>query len=395
MIARTAGISRLWGPPEFTRGVLPDSARPILLAILVSTFILRLAVAWLLPNIQHADEVYQVAEQANRAVNGYGIVPWEFRNAARTVLLTTLVKPIYALNASVATHQLLVASLFTALSLVPVWVAFHWAGRLFGLRGGIVAAVMMATWFELVYFAPKPTADAVGGYLLLLGLFLARPAARPAAVLLAGLSLILALAIRIQIAPAVGLALILAGVMGGLTRTAALLVGVAAGLVLTGTIEWLWWGVPFQGQRGYLMMEWLHGASTFFGGEPLTFFVKAYVLMYGLALPIIGFLIYSGGKKAPVLLLVAVAVILPFHFIGHKEYRFVVAGLPLLVLLMGLAAADLMSRVDLTARPLVAPALFAGWLVSMVAVSLGDQVPTILDARRQSHSSVSRGRSTA
>ena len=48
------------------------------------------------------------------------------------------------------------------------------------------------------------------------------------------------------------------------------------------------------------------------------------------------------AARAPILLLTAVAVILPFHFIGHKEYRFLVPSVPLLVLLMGLGAADLL-----------------------------------------------------
>ena len=364
---------RLWGSIAAAPGAPPAGHRPILLAILAACFVLRLGLGWFLPNIHHADEVYQVAEQANRSLHGYGIVSWEFRTSSRTVLLPALVKPIYALSASAETHRILLAALFCVFSLIPVWVAFQWVGRLYGLRGAILAATMMATWFELVYFAPKPTADAVCSYFLVAALFLARPAARSAELFLAGLSLMLAFGMRVQIAPAIGIVFLSAAmVKGGRRRTAALLGGVATGLAVVGFVEWLWWGVPFQGQWGYLAMEFLHRSSTYFGRQPVTFFAKEYVLLYGGALPLMVFLIYAGARNAPVLLLTSLAVILPFHFVGHKEYRFVVAGLPLLVLLMGLAAAELMNRFDPAIRRGVLPTVVCGWLVSMVALSFSD-----------------------
>lgn len=365
--------NRLWGSIAAAPDALPAGHRRILLAILAACFVLRLGLGWLLPNIHHADEVYQVAEQANRSLHGYGIVPWEFRTSSRTVLLPTLVKPIYALSASAGIHRILLAALFCVFSLIPVWVAFQWVGRLYGLRGGILAATMMATWFELVYFAPKPTADAVCSYFLLAALLLARPAARSAELFLAGFSLMLALGMRVQIAPAVGIAFLSAAmVKGGRQRTTALLGGVATGLAVVGFVEWMWWGVPFQGQWGYVAMEWLHRSSTFFARQRVTFFAKEYVLLYGGALPLMAFLIYAGARNAPVLLLTSLAVIVPFHFVGHKEYRFVVAGLPLLVLLMGLAAAELATRIDKAMKRGVLPTFVCGWLVAMVAFGFSD-----------------------
>ena len=364
--------SRLWGVLQSDRGVLPQGYRPVLFTLLTACFVLRLGLGWMLPNIHHADEVYQVAEQANQSLYGYGIVPWEFRNASRPVLLPTLVKPIYRLNVSAATHGFLAMALFCALSLIPVWVAFHWAARLYGLRGAVLAAVMMATWFELVYFAPKPTVDAVCSYLFVAAIFLARPAARPFEACVAGALLMLTLALRVQIAPAVVIASALSAAIGGRTRTVALAVGAVLGLALAGAIEWSWWGSLFQGQRGYLEMEFTRTASAFFGREPLTFFAKEYVLMYGAALPLLVVLVWLGARKAPVLLLTAVLVIAPFHVVAHKEYRFVIAALPMLVLLMGLAAADLISRLNPASQSRAVSLVLAGWLAGMIAVSFGD-----------------------
>jgi len=71
------------------------------------------------------------------------------------------------------------------------------------------------------------------------------------------------------------------------------------------------------------------------------------------------------------LLAVALAVIVPFHFVGHKEYRFVVAALPMLVLLMGFGAAETLARFG-PITPATLGLTIAGWIVAMLAVSLGD-----------------------
>ena len=182
----------------------------------------------------------------------------------------------------------------------------------------------------------------------------------------------LALAIRIQIAPAVVLCVLLAFGIGGRARIRALIAGIAAGLIVAGIVEWRWWGTPFQGQIGYLVMEFTRHSSRHFAQEPLVFYVKQYILMYGAALPIVIGLTWYGAMRAPVLLVTALAVILPFHFIGHKEYRFVVAGLPLLVLLMGLGASALLLRFDPAPTTRTIGVVAAGWMLGMVAVSFGD-----------------------
>src|SRR5262249_39080536 len=152
---------RLWGGVDTSTR---RAGRGALLAILAAGFVLRIGLAWRLPTIHYADEVYQVAEQANRAAHGYGIVSWEFRTASRAALLPLAVEPIYRAHLQPTAGRLLQAALFSALSLLPVWVAYRWAERLQGRRAAILCALMMASWFELVYFGPKPLPDVVCSY---------------------------------------------------------------------------------------------------------------------------------------------------------------------------------------------------------------------------------------
>jgi hypothetical protein len=125
-----ARVGGLWWPVGHAGSAQSNGHRPALLAVLTVAFSIRFGASLALPNINQADEIYQVAEQAHRSVRGYGIEPWEFRTRSRTVLLPTLVMPIYRLDVSARAHRVIQNALFSALSLIPVWVAFRWGGRL-------------------------------------------------------------------------------------------------------------------------------------------------------------------------------------------------------------------------------------------------------------------------
>lgn len=333
---------------------------------------LRFGLALLSPTIHHADEIYQVSEPANRAVHGYGIQSWEFLAAARSALYPTLVVPVFWLDAGPATRQALMAALFTLLSLIPVAVAFLWTTRAYGARGGAIAAFMMGTWFELVYFAPKPTGDAVSSYCFLAALYLARPAAGSPSVAAAGVCLFLTLALRMQVAPAVALVSLFALLVDWRARMLPLLGGIVLAVVSIGLVEWAWWGVPFLGHYNYLRLEFAQDVSSHFGRQPLTFYAKNYVLFYGAALPVVALFAWQGARKAPILLIAALALALPFHFIPHKEYRFLIVAVPVLVLLMGVAAAEIASRIPTLLPPRALLVAGSAWLIAMIAISLGD-----------------------
>ena len=364
-------VRELWGAVA-DGDASPHGHRAALYAVLAFAFALRFGLALASPTIHHADEIYQVSEQANRAVHGYGIQSWEFVAAARSALYPALLVPVYWLDVGPSVRQGLSAALFTLLSLIPVAVAFHWAGRAYGLRGGLIAAFMMGTWFELVYFAPKPTGDAVSSYFLVAALFLARPSARALSVAVAGFCLLLTLALRMQVAPAAGLVLLLALLVDWRARLVPLVAGGLAAVAVAGLIEWAWWGVPFLGHYNYLRLEFAQDVSSQFGRQPLTFYAKNYVLFYGAALPVVALLAWHGARRAPVLLIAAVALAVPFHFIPHKEYRFLVVAVPVLLLLMGIAAADLAARLPPLTTPRALAVAGAAWLIAMTAISLGD-----------------------
>jgi phosphatidylinositol glycan class B len=180
-----------------------------------------------------------------------------------------------------------------------------------------------------------------------------------------------ALGLRIQIAPAIGVAFLLMAAAHA-RRMVPLIAGAAAGLAVVGVLEWSWWGVPFGGQIGYLEAEFVRHVSRNFGRQPLTFFLKNFVLFYGGALPMVAFLAARGAKTAPVLAICIAALLIPFHFIGHKEYRFVLPAIPPLLALMGIGLAGYMNPLDGRTWKRVAAGIAVSWLTAMAAMGWSD-----------------------
>ena len=93
--------------------------------------------------------------------------------------------------------------------------------------------------------------------------------------------------------------------------------------------------------------------------------------IYGGALPIMIALAVAGARKAPVLAACLVALLLPFHFVGHKEYRFAVVAAPAMAVLLSLGAVDVLARFAPASRR-ASMWTMAGWIVAMTAMSFSD-----------------------
>src|SRR5580692_7747647 len=103
----------------------------------------RLWMAWSEHGIFYPDEVYQSLEQGHRLAFGYGIVPWEFREGARSWvfpgaigLLMELGSAI-GLSSGVALARLVKCAMALG-SVFAGYAAMRIAERIAGLRASIV-----------------------------------------------------------------------------------------------------------------------------------------------------------------------------------------------------------------------------------------------------------------
>ena len=163
------------------------------------------------PGIHYPDEIMQSLEQAHRLVFGNGLVPWEFRDGARSWLLPALLAaPMWlgdALAPETGAYRLLAQALVAALSASTVVIGFLWA-RKHGIRHAVLAAVVLCTWFELVYFGARALGEVVASAFLFTGVYLCaeREPRSPRHDFLAGVCLAGAFVFRFHLAPALALA---------------------------------------------------------------------------------------------------------------------------------------------------------------------------------------------
>lgn len=347
-------------PDRPSPGAPPGTWRQLGLLLLLAAF-LRVAVTLVFPNIQHPDEIFQTLEQAHRLLFDSGVVPWEFRTGARSWLLPGVLAPFMSAGAGLGIENgwVLVPQLaLVALSLITVAIAYWWGAR-FGKAHAWSAGFAVAVWFELLHFAPKALTEAVATPLLLTGIYLALPddPARRGRLLLAGAFLGLAFTLRFHLAPAIALAVICCARADFRNRWTWMLVGGCVPLAVYGAIDWATWGTPFYSIYENFRANIVEARSHSYGVMPFYTYVAHFVGNWGGALIPLAALVLLGARRAPVLLIVALAIIASHMAIAHKEYRFLFPAIASLVILAGLGTAELLALLrpdrragDITAR---------------------------------------------
>ena len=189
--------------------LLAFAADRALLIVLVLAAAVRLAAIVAFPSLHHPDENFQLFEQAHRIAFGYGVVPWEFRDGIRSPVLPYVLAALFRISEPVVGgpegYLLVARAALAAVSLLGV-AAVYRMGERTSRTDALMAGVVAATWFELVYFAGRPLTEAVATTFLLVALSLASvPQERLAFRRLLAIGFCLGLALMLRIHLAVGL----------------------------------------------------------------------------------------------------------------------------------------------------------------------------------------------
>lgn len=354
---------------------IPDRLKgpaPIVIAVIAAA-VLRFGAALLYPSIFRPDEIYQNVEPAFRMVTGSGIVTWEWVHGIRSPVFPAFIAGTMRLALALGVPV-------TAL-LVWCWLVFAWlsallllapgmalAARLEGPRGLVLAAMLLSLWPDLVYFGPKPLAEVQAGHLLFAALALVEQAclddARSARVrtLLAagGLLASLAFGLRFHLLPVIALLPLWAWVRRGAAGALAVSAGIVPGLALFALADWWAWGAPFASIWRNIALNLGAGVSDRFGVAPPPWYLVQLVVVAGaLVVPLV-LLAINGARRAPLMAAATLAVLAIHSAIAHKEYSFVYAALPPMVLLAALGMARLIALAEARAGPLP-PLRLPGW----------------------------------
>jgi GPI mannosyltransferase 3 len=157
-----------------------------------------------------------------------------------------------------------------------------------------------------------------------------RPNARD--FLLSGLFLGLAIAFRVQLVPAVLVAVI--WICGWSWRKwAAMSAGIAISLLCFGMVDAFTWGYPFASYWNSITVNVFHHKSNIYGKEALGWYFEQIGTRMGAAALLLAVL---GARRSWFLTSIASAILLTHMAFPHKEYRFIFPMIPILCILIGL-----------------------------------------------------------
>jgi phosphatidylinositol glycan class B len=317
-----------------------------LATLLSAALLLRLAAVIVFPSLHHPDENFQLFEQAHRLAFGYGVVPWEFREGIRSPFVPYVLAALFWVGEKIfggPEGYLLLARFVLAASSLAAVAAVYQMGRRTSSTHGLIAGVLAATWFELVYFAARPLTEAVATTVLLVALSLATtPQLRLGfrRLVAIGFCLGLALMLRMHLAPGL---LVAAIFVGGRDpgRWWPMLVGGLAPVLIFGATDWLYWGAPFSSYLETLRIDLFEGKASSFGVESPMFYAVELNQVWAGALPAMATLIALRWRASSLWIAVALAIIASHMAIPHKEYRFVLPAFACLAVAAAMGSADL------------------------------------------------------
>jgi hypothetical protein len=309
----------------------------VLAALLGVALILRLVMWKVFPNIHAADEIFQYQEPALRAIDGYGVVTWEYIEGVRSWAVPGALAGLLWLSKTflggIEAWGLLVAMALSILSLSIVWAMATYGRWLWGLPGAVVGGGVGVVWYEFVYFAPKALTSPIAAHLIVLafivwGLGIERvsSARLGTGAAVAGLALI----VRPQLG--LGLAVLTVAVLLHHGWRIALPWVAAGGLVMF-AVAGLWdlaaFDYPYQWLVETYRFQIDLGIFNSFGVEPWDWYIRWMATTWLYVAPVFAALFVVGARLVPAPTIAALAIAATHMALGHKEYRFLYPALAL------------------------------------------------------------------
>ena len=349
--------------------------------------------AALTPGFHHPDAIYQYLEPAHRLLTGEGVITWEWRMGIRSWLLPSLLAiPLWVgetLSPDGEWPMILPRLATGAASLGIIWAAWT-IGRRHSLLTAALAGFVVATWFEIVFFAAETLAEPLAvAAILPAAALLTLPRAKTGHILLAGMLLGFAALARPHYAPAAAI-LVLVSWWPDLTpkrldirRWAALLGGAALVAAASAIIDARQGLVPFAWIMENVRQNVVHDVSSRYGTLPFLSYVAWFMEVWKWWLIPTAIGVRFGWRLCPGLLAAAAITVLLHSVIAHKEYRFVFLAFAVLTLLAALGWGEILAIVFRRwgAGPgrWITVGVFAAWGAASLALSTGMLAPTHLE----------------
>jgi hypothetical protein len=253
-------------------------------------------------------------EPAFKLAKGYGISPPEYQLGTRSWSWPLILSIIFQLSSSQLVVRLVMAIISSLL--IPIMANISW-NYFKKPKVTILTAFATATWYELIYIAPRPFFEHIATILILGSLVIKS--------FFSGLLLGWGIYLRPQyVIPGL---LILWISQNKIKKS----IGALISIIICGGIDAQYSGSWFKSITAYVGGNVGRGINLI--TVPNDTVVQPF-LFYFIALAIVssGLILFSVHRKLPLSYwLIIASILLPHTLIAHKEYRFIVLALPLLL----------------------------------------------------------------
>jgi hypothetical protein len=309
------------------------------------------------------DEIFQSLEPAHRWVFGYGFVAWEFQEGARSWLLPGALALLWKVATllgvgSAPALVLLAKGAMVALALLGSYAAIRLAERLAGPPAGFLAGALAASFPAGLIYGHRCMGEMASAPLVVLSALLLQDSDRRR-LFLAGLLAGLAIHLRYQTGLiAVGF-LLIAWARSGREDAVPFGLGATLAGLAGGLLDWITWGQPFHSFLVYVHYNLIEGRSAKYGVAPLLYYAKVAWTSTGIPIVLILAGALAAWRRAAGFLWVALAYVLAHALVPHKEFRFLMPIVPLLLATSGVGIARILEQVFARRAALRLPAAAA------------------------------------
>jgi len=296
-------------------------------------YVVRLIFAQWADVFLHPDETFQYYEQAFRLIEGYGVTPWEYVFGIRSWFIPLCLAGLLAIADLLGLDQptqyaFFIKAVLCLISLTLPIGMYRLGQRLWTEQAAILCFLLGCFWHHFLYVAHKPMPGILAMYgLVWLVVWMLQPVTR-ARVFAFGLMLGVVFLLRYQLVPVLGLLWLVALYRLRGSGLGPLLMGNAAALVLTGALDWYFWGGFLSSFIDNFRLNFLYDIASTFSERSYQYYVRS-LTRESAGLFLIGAVALGLVWRQAWAVVGALAVgFAAFHVPAHKEVRFVLWIMP-------------------------------------------------------------------
>lgn len=310
----------------------------LLIGIMLTAVATRFYALELTGGIWHADELYQYIEQAHRLVFGYGIIPWEYADGARSWFYPLIISGVFRASIFLGVGDIwgmvfFVRLLSAVFSILVVYLTYLLGRRIYGVHVGLLAAFMTTFSIDLLDLTARVVSDVPSMFFSVLSVYLLYAGLEDDSrkrVFFAGVALGVSFMFRfptlILLIPLIAYALVHKKFRG----LRFFITGVVVILFFQGILDYITWGSFLHSPLTYIRLNIIEDYSSLFGRYS-THFYSEFFLRNLIFIP----LLFAFDKKRGTVYLTSSSgfYFLVFLFVSHKEMRFISGVIPLIFVL--------------------------------------------------------------